>query len=103
VDYVAWTNDITYHSDTISNAILSLRRKIKLQNARLSGDIILSLEYCSKNFGWCRQGMLEAASELGISPYGEYTVDEIKEKITPDFAQKYERELKQIGVYFKTN
>jgi hypothetical protein len=98
VDVVASAADGTaYHADDAATAISGLRRKLLLKSARSSGKLISS-KIASKRWGFCEQGMFEFAEATGLSLEDQYTLDEVRARVTPEIRARFADDLAIAGI-----
>ncbi|MFZ4394563.1 MAG: hypothetical protein ACOYOU_02935 [Kiritimatiellia bacterium] len=98
VDVVASDSEGTaFHEADAKSAIAGLRRKAALKSARPTGTV-LSASIAHQKWGFCRQGLAEFAQATGLSINEEYTVNEVKDRLTDDIRHWFAKDLKTAGL-----
>lgn len=93
VDYAVKRGKTTYHADTLEAALAGLQRKIERATLKAEGKVI-TYGLC-RDLGFCDAGIRAFARAYGLDLNGEYTADEIAEKVrkAPQRATAFVREL----------
>jgi hypothetical protein len=98
LDVVASAPDGTaFHASDASEAVTGLRRKLSLKSARLSGSI-LSARIARNKWGFCLPGLKEFSEATGLSLDDEYTIDEVRQRVTDEVRELFAGDLAIAGI-----
>lgn len=96
VDYVAVLNGVTFHADTMREAVKGLHAKIKAATKKRNEPI--SYKLC-KELGFCDQGIKAFCDAFGLSIKETYSPSHIEDLVKADTnkAMPFEHELRVMA------